>query len=522
MFVNFLDSFECSTKITEKKEEKLLALFFKLHRGTSIEEIHKYMSDDMNTSDVDILSNVVILWWHTRATRNLGKGERLLFYDMIPCLIEHIGLEAILATIHLIPHFGYYKDYCYILEREYDNHLNDKIISLYCNQLTSDYDTYRSNRDHSKITFASKYSPSEKGRFHKFARIFAEYIFKDDPRCYKKYRKMRSDLNRRLKTPETYRTNNNFLGTIHDLSDSKHTDQINVPSVCLHRNKMFAKMTNRIHASVLYPHQIIHDILEDMTNKQDYSFNLLRWKSMIDSLTKSCPGNIFMNALCMIDLSETMSETDMEVAMGLGLTINQLSRSVFNTRLLCYAEKITWLNLECHNLYEIIDTIFNMKWRRTSDFVCAIRFLIQKSQEKKILSSEWPSTIFVFSNQKFEKNSWQAVQDEFVNHKLDCPRFVFWNTTNTSNFNISNISPFHKNVCVINGFSPSILKYIPLDWNEKNELTPYMLLHKIFGDPEFFVIRNALQSVKSGIFQYYRFESNIPDYDHEDDYVIVS
>ena len=59
-------------------------------------------------------ADVVVLAFQTRATRGMGKGEKDLFYQMLAKLPE----EAVLATLPLVPHFGYYKDYLLMMKTE--------------------------------------------------------------------------------------------------------------------------------------------------------------------------------------------------------------------------------------------------------------------------------------------------------------------------------------------------------------------------------------------------------------------
>ena len=111
--------FGCIEQASSNVNKNLLSLFIKLVRGIDCETLSLSVKK-CATGEIDDLVNLMILWWETRSYRLIGKGERSIFYDMIPFLIEVVGIEAVVATISLIPKFGYYKDFCYILEKNFD------------------------------------------------------------------------------------------------------------------------------------------------------------------------------------------------------------------------------------------------------------------------------------------------------------------------------------------------------------------------------------------------------------------
>ena len=59
------------------------------------------------------LADLGLLAWQTRATRQLGKGERELCFQFV----ELLPVEAVLATVHLVPHYGGWKDMFELLAR---------------------------------------------------------------------------------------------------------------------------------------------------------------------------------------------------------------------------------------------------------------------------------------------------------------------------------------------------------------------------------------------------------------------
>ena len=96
-------------------QDKLLRLFFNLVRNVD-DNILQQLIMSFKHEKSDILEDLIVLWWQTRAVRGKGKGERHLFYSMIPHIIEVVDINVVINTIHLIPHYGYYKDFCFIFD----------------------------------------------------------------------------------------------------------------------------------------------------------------------------------------------------------------------------------------------------------------------------------------------------------------------------------------------------------------------------------------------------------------------
>ena len=91
----------------------------------------------------------------------MGKGEKLLFYKMLANLPE----EAVLATLPLVPHFGYYKDYLLMMETEgMSQAIKERALSLMAEALRSDLKELEAAAHAErtpKLTLAAKYAPRE-------------------------------------------------------------------------------------------------------------------------------------------------------------------------------------------------------------------------------------------------------------------------------------------------------------------------------------------------------------------------
>tara|TARA_B100000945_G_scaffold321579_1_gene337217 strand:+ start:1447 stop:2901 length:1455 start_codon:yes stop_codon:yes gene_type:complete len=441
----------------------LLCLFIKLVRGTNIANLENIIKEYAE-NDQNAITNLIIIWYQTRATRGMGKGEKKIFYDMIPFLVKYIGIEPIIATIHLIPHYGYFKDYCYILEMNINEDLNKKIIELFTKQLKIDFDNMQQGKN---ISLAAKFAPSEKTRFHNWARIFANEIFSDQ--CFKQYRHMKTTLNKYLKTPEIM---------------------------------MAAKYNyNKLYASQLYPHNIIHDIL--CCDTKEKSIFIKQWEEMKKCLENS--GVHINNAIPIVDVSESMFGEPMEAAIGLGILISEIS--TFKNRIITLDTKPEWIIFQKYmDITAKINHIKKAKSGGNTNFSAVIELILEHIEKYNLHIDEVPQTLFIFSDMQFDIGNYKTnktyhpwlthleilrmrfheVGIKICGKPYTIPQIIFWNVKgNTNGFQST------ENSCQVqelSGFCPHILKYITAN-------NPSETLNMILSDDNFLPIKYALSTM---------------------------
>ena len=184
----------------------LLDLFAKLVRGMPADAlkdgVEKVKASAATPAE---LADLVLLAWQTRATRNLGKGERELFYQMV----ELLPVEAVLATVHLVPHYGCWKDMFELLARPLDGAIKAKIVELVKEQLNADeaaLDAATPGGEAPKLSLLGKWAPREGSSYDrkaKLASLIATAMFgANKPAAQRKYRQLVAKLNAALGTTE--------------------------------------------------------------------------------------------------------------------------------------------------------------------------------------------------------------------------------------------------------------------------------------------------------------------------------
>jgi len=441
----------------------LLGLFLKLFRNMNLCDLDIHFNNLKDLS-LDDMVNLIVLWFHTRATRNIGKGEKYIFYKMCSKIKELIGVEPILATLFLVPHYGYYKDLCQIFKMNIDKRINEQIVSIYSQQLFKDFEDMSKGK---RISLASKYAPVEKGKFHDFARILAESMFSESD-CYKKYRELRVKLNKYINNLESVNTN-----------------------------------YNKFHGPELFPYQIVNNCIKTCT-EYDKTVLQKQWDRMKNNID-SCPLG---NSVSMIDMS--VDEKLQSVGISLGILVSELCNSdeifIFSNDV----NKIQFQKNEC--IVDKVQKVYSyVNNNNSSDIYKAVEHILPIN----------PDILFIFSDMQFCVSSdyvhpWYT-PFEILNKTFLLPSIVFWNlNSNTNGYQTSYADNNVQEVC---GYSPCFFKYIkayqvinnviiPEEKNKKNK----DIMYDVLNDKAFDPIRHALSDIQDGIFK---------DYIFDDEYVIV-
>jgi len=517
-------------------DNNLLCLFTSLVRNLEFDRL-KCLMQNCVTDKIESGVNLMILCWQTRATRGKGKGERKLFYDMLRVIHSLFGIEPILATIHLVPHYGYYKDYLYILELDLHNDLNKKIITLYTDQLRLDEADMKKGKC---ISLAAKFAPTEKTHFSTFARQFATKLFPGDDACYKRYRCLKTTLNEYLKTTETLMSSNKF----------SEIEFGRVASLCLNRHRKaflnlqkdgrsirFASSIDRqmcranllaqknINGKQVQPHEIVAQFMigHDMGDEKELLEK--QWGEVLKH-AQEINGTI-NKALAMVDVSASMEGKPMQVAIALGILVSQISNSAYRNRIFTFETNPHWVCFQEDDSLQIrVRKIMNAGWGGSTNLLSAFDEMLNFAKTYKLSASQFPEVFFIFSDMQFDvatetrwSTHYELIKEKFEKTGLEIcgeaykiPRIIFWNLQgNTEGYPATAFTP---NVQMLSGFNPSLMKYVTtsnftdaLHTLPENK-TPEETLKHIIEDESFLLVVEALSCIDSGFFKEFSVDSD--------------
>jgi hypothetical protein len=222
-------------------EDPLVGLFFKLVRDLPDYELDAQMRAVLRTPEA--MADLVVLAFQTRGTRGIGKGEKALFYKML----ARLPVEAVLATLPLVPHFGYYKDFLLMQEvKGIAPEIKQKALEIMTQRLRKDADEVQAALKESRVptvSLAGKYAPREGGHFSFLAKALSKMMFPGSDAPNKQYRQLVVKLNEQLQTVEVMMSANRFA----------EIEFTRVSSLCLQRSRK--AFLNEALKGKLAPHQ---------------------------------------------------------------------------------------------------------------------------------------------------------------------------------------------------------------------------------------------------------------------------
>ena len=193
-----------------------VTLFFKTVRDLSSEALEELFAAAVAESSdkPELIADLFVLAFHTRATRGMGKGEKDLAYSLLLLLAaphpRGFGVEAVVATLPLLATYGYYKDYLAILERKPPAPIAERCLSIMAEALKADEAELAlaaSEQRTPKLSLCGKWAPREGGKADKATgavKALAKALYGDANagRVQRKYRKLVASLNAALNTTE--------------------------------------------------------------------------------------------------------------------------------------------------------------------------------------------------------------------------------------------------------------------------------------------------------------------------------
>jgi hypothetical protein len=207
--------------------------------------------------------------------------------------------------------------------------------------------------------------------------------------------------------------------------------------------------------SATYPHQVIE------VASGDEALADKMWNSLEDFVTEG------ENILPMIDTSGSMFGGPLEIAISLGMYLAERNKSEFKDTFLTFSESPELVRLEGGSVADRMRNIEQANWGMNTDFTKAYDLILQSAITYDVDKSSMPTMLLVLSDMQFDESQddfhgvpkvhFDDIKDKFNKSGYDMPKLVFWNLNSYS----GNQSTMNEDgVCMVSGFSPSIMKAI--------------------------------------------------------------
>ena len=435
-----------------------------------------------------------------------GLGERRLFRVVIAALVES-NPEMVLPVIKLISEYGRWDDLWCLL----DNKKAAKVVyELVDNQLTEDLKNMESGKP---ISLLAKWMPSCNAS-SKQAKKYAKQLYKALGLTEREYRKALSKFRK-------------YLDVVEVKMSAKNWSEINYEAVPSRANLIYndAFLRNdeerrrdylgkldkgeaKIHASVLYPHDIVHKYTDGgwwgVKKSKDAAIEAL-WKALPDNV------NGCGNTIVVADGSGSMTcgvgntrITALDVANALAIYFAEHSSGEFKDKYITFSENPQLVDFSnCDSLHAKIQTALAHDEVANTNIEAVFDLILTTAVKNKMSQEEIPQNILIISDMEFDgcatcgaggrwhrerptQGLFASITQKYAAAGYKLPRLVFWNVNSRTG-----TIPVKENdlgVALVSGFSTNICKMVL-----SGELDPYKCLVDTLNTERYDAVEAAIK-----------------------------
>jgi hypothetical protein len=378
-----------------------------------------------------------------------GQGERRFFRIVLKHLAFHVP-EALRKNLHLVPEFGRWDDLWVLLE---DRNFKYEVANLVRRQLVKD-------KHSDNPSLLAKWMPSENASSYttkKYAKILREH-YGVTPR---QYRKLLSELRKRISLVETKLTEKNYEAIQYDKLPSK--------AGMIYRNAFLRNDEERyldfldslssgakkVNSATLYPYEITSKAMRDCS-REDIQLLDGMWNNLPDYI-----GDKKENSIAVVDVSGSMIGRPMEVAISIGLYLAERNKGVFHNNFFTFSRRPQLVAVKGSNIVEKVMNMRRADWGYSTNIQSVFQQILDVAVAYNVPQEEMIDKLYIISDMQFNEadsgadaHLFKVMEKKFAQHGYKLPSLVFWNVdareTNT---------PFTQNdfgVQLVSGFSPSI------------------------------------------------------------------
>lgn len=481
--------------------------------GSKLIDINFQVSSLRNQSEQEIIHKfsdafyedrlLAVKWLFFAGDVRGGLGERRLFRIGLRYLGE-TQPKLVRALLEWIPEYNRWDSMFCLL----DTSLADDVVQIIKTQLEADWNFYIEKQP---ISLLAKWMPSinaSSKETRRLAHRLAEKLSLTD--C--EYRQMLSKLREHLKVVEV----------LISRGDWSQIDYSAVPSSAnlkyrkaflrhdkVRREEFLAKLETqeeKIHASVLFPHDIVHQycIATKWRNGEDAALEGL-WKALPDMV------NGAGNTICVADGSGSMTASVggtsvrcIEVANALAIYFAERCSGQFKDNYITFSLTPKLVDLSrAHSLREKLEIAFRHNEVANTNIEAVFELILRTALQNRMKQEELPQNILILSDMEFDsctvcrsggsvnrptKRLFEILKDRYAAEGYVLPRLVFWNICSRTG-----TIPVRENglgVSLVSGFSPSIVKMVL-----SNSVDPYQCLIEQLNRERYDAIEQALREI---------------------------
>lgn len=542
---------------SNKMQEKILQFNFQLTRTddlaikrlrTILNVLLDTLANKISTGSLPekevAKGHLSILYRMIGQTRDIisGKGECTLTYMMIFTWYHFYPELAVFALRCLVKHgdtnehpYGswkdmkYFCDFCVDQDVEISHPLIQAAIRLTNDQLRADCAAVN-------VSLAAKWVPREGSSFGWLYQSLATDYFsgyvataKSEDSLEKailkaktEYRKILSNLNRKIETLQIKQCGGNWAGIQFDRVTSISLAKQKKAFLNIKRNGSIRCPNNsdRVACAENFTAHIQESIdggkeikgqrisMADFT-KQALALCTSRNQVEIDLLNSQWRDSCSLTSdlgkmIAMVDVSGSMSGDPLCAALALGIRIAETS--AIGKRVMTFSANPSWVNLEGHDdFFSQVDTISKADWGMNTNFHAALDMILNAIIQSQMAPEDVQDMVLVVlsdmqmdSGDKCDrqvlydtmKAKYEAAGIRVHGKPYKPPHILFWNLRSTGGFPSLSTQP---NCSMMSGFSPSLLNiFCEQGMTALQACTPWSLLEKSLENKRYNIMHDMI------------------------------
>lgn len=503
-----------------------LAWFFKGIRDVNFVFAAEYLKKSMHESKIDTFCLV----FNTRDVLK-GKGERDLGRKAFQWLLINYP-DEMRNVITLIPDYGRWDDLYCLFPRVLCLNDLDWVNSNFCSKISKDtLEKARNVQKYAVYVFKNQlqndWNDYQNSKPISLAAKWCETEGSGDDRRYGLVQQICTEWKLH---PKGYRVRIGELRTalniVEKLCSGKRWDEIDyskVPAQTMKKlRKAFEKHdpyrfqlwltklkkqdpTVKINSKTLHPHELVCQYIKSYNGWNVWNDTIYnKVDDVIEAQWKELETKVRMigameKTIVVSDVSGSMYSSfqngprAIDVCIALSLLVARTSKAPWNNSLIAFSENPTFHTLiqkENVTLFELIQDMLKIPQGFNTNFYKIFENIISRHHRYNLKPEDHPERVIVISDMQFDSadrtcTNLMAIDDLYKANNLQRPTLIFWNVNSGLDFPCTTVD---KDVCLISGFSPSIMTSL----STVKVFTPTCVLREVIDNERYDPIRDAL------------------------------
>lgn len=406
-----------------------------------------------------------------------GLGERRFFRIAVRTLAQHAP-EAIIRNIPYFAEYGRFDDLCVLLHTPCEQ----AAVAAIAAQLEADRQAMQAG---GKVSLLAKWLPSVNASAVE-TRENGRYLAVRLGMTERKYRKLLSALRsysdileNRLRTADySFDYEKQPSGAMFKYRQAfLRNDQ--------QRYLGFLEAVEQgeavLHASTLYPYEIVRRCQEEDPSAEERKSLDLTWRSL-----PAC-GVSGENAIAVIDGSYSMTwgasgVRAIDAALSLGIYFAEHNKGAFANHFITFSRRPQLVEIMGKDIVEKVRYCHTFDEIANTDLEAVFELILRTAVKNGVPQEELPTRLYIISDMEFDgcviggnqQTLYEEMRRRYAEAGYRLPQVVFWNV-NSRHSNMP-VTMAEGGTALVSGFSPAIF-----DMMMSGEISPVMIMEQIIS-----------------------------------------